>query len=179
MFNELLILVRDVGLYYRVKISTSTSTEVSVDFNSVFGKNIDAFYRRKDHIIESMWESILGDDSVNLQVIRKWLGIHDSIVQTVLNDRTEENNHRDEYTCEWFQRPLLDFSRGHDDVLAITAASGCGKSFLAGWIIERLQRPLGKKTHSTLSVSIGTSLFAFLLVIALERVVDTCPFHVF
>jgi ABC-type dipeptide/oligopeptide/nickel transport system ATPase component len=55
--------------------------------------------------------------------------------------------------------PLLDFSRGQGNVLAITGPSGCGKSILSGWIVERLQRPLGRKTHhEMLSFSIDTEL---------------------
>jgi ABC-type lipoprotein export system ATPase subunit len=52
-------------------------------------------------------------------------------------------------------RPLLDFSRSTEDVLAITGPSGSGKSILAGWIVERLQKPLDKKMYETLSSTIG------------------------
>lgn len=131
------------------------SSEVVLDFNGVFGGKIEAFYRRKDHIVESMWECRLGDESVNIAVIRKWLGVKDKVVRTVLGNRKSANSRRDEYTCEWFQRPLLDFSRSSDHVLNITGPSGSGKSVLSGWIVERLQRPLGKKTHETLYLTIG------------------------
>jgi ABC-type multidrug transport system fused ATPase/permease subunit len=157
-FNELLILVRDVSLYYRTRISALSSTEVSVDFHSVFGKNISTFYRRKDHIIDAMWECRLGDECSNVRVIRQWLDIRDTIIRAVIRERAATSSRRDEYTCEWIERPLLEFSRGGEKILAITGPSGCGKSILAGWIVERLQRPLGKKTHETLSITIGTFL---------------------
>ena len=154
-FNDLLKLVRDVTLHYRVQISTLSSMEVVLDFNIVFGRNIEAFYGRKDHIIDAMWACKIEDDSLNIHAIRKWLSTRDSTTRKVISDRTAAKGRRDEYTCEWFQRHLLDFSRSDDDVLGITGPSGCGKSILWGWIVERLQRPLGKKSHETLSLIIG------------------------
>jgi hypothetical protein len=157
-FNDLLVLVREVSLFYRSRISTLSSTEASFDFNSVFGKSISAFYRRKDHIIDGMWECRLGDDCANVRVIRQWLGIRDNIIRNIIHDRVTAASCRDEHTCEWMQTPLLDFSRGKEDVFAITGPSGCGKTILAGWIVERLQTRLGKKMHMTLSVTIGMSM---------------------
>jgi ABC-type polysaccharide/polyol phosphate transport system ATPase subunit len=103
-----------------------------------------------------MWACKVDEDSVNINSVRKWLGVHDSTVRTVLNDRAAARSRRHEYTCEWFQRALLDFTRGDGDILAITGPSGCGKSMLASWVTERLQRPLGKKkTHETMFLTIG------------------------
>lgn len=157
-FNDMLLLVNDVALHYR-GAANGSFLEVHFDFNIKFGRHMEAFYRRKNHITDAMWESQLGDDiPIDIRTIRKWLGTRDTTVQSILNDRLSARGQRDEYTCDWFQRQLLDFSRGNDDVFTITGASGCGKSVLAGWIIERLQRPLGRKTHATLSYIIGMHL---------------------
>jgi hypothetical protein len=153
-FNDLLNLVREVTLYYSIQLS-AISTEVVLDFNSLFGRHIEAFYGRKDHIIEAMWACKIDGDSVNIHAIRTWLSIRDSTTRKVLRDRAAAKGRRDEYTCQWFERHLLDFSHGNGDVLAVTGPSGCGKSMLWGWIVERLQRVLGKKTHATLSLTIG------------------------
>ncbi|KAF4630298.1 hypothetical protein G7Y89_g7843 [Cudoniella acicularis] len=158
-YSDLLILVRDVSLYYRTRISAIQSMEVSLDFNSIFGRNLEAFYDRKTHIIDDMWKFRLGDDSaIDIQVIRKWLSIQDIITKNMVQDQLTINGQRDEYTCEWFQRRLLDFSRSNDDVLQVTGQSGCGKSFLYGWTVERLQRPIGRKKHETLSLTINTEI---------------------
>ena len=156
-FNALLMLVREVSIYYHVRISGISSSPVTIDFNSIFGGYVEDFHRRKNHIIDDMWEHELGSGfSVDVRTIRKWLGTRDRTVQTILEDRLSAKGHRDEYSCEWFQRYLLDFSRGgKDDILAVTAGAGCGKSVLSGWVIERLQRPLGRKTHQTLSYAVG------------------------
>jgi hypothetical protein len=102
-----------------------------------------------------MWKLRLGEDSADVGIIRKWLGIHDRVVRAVIADRKEAATRRDEYTCEWFQRSLFDFSRGSGDTLVVTAPFGSGKTVLASWIVERLQRPIGKKNYQTLSISIG------------------------
>lgn len=158
VLNELLILVRDVSLYYGTRINALSSTEVSIDFSSVFAKNIFAFYKRKDQIIDALWECRLGDDCANVRVIRQWLDIRDNSTRTAIRERVAANSRRHEHTCEWIGRPLLDFSRSTDDVFAITGSSGSGKSILAGWILERLQKPLDKKIYATLSITMGKFL---------------------
>ena len=155
------MLVRDVSLYYRTRISALSSADVSIDFSSVFSKNILAFYKRKDHIIDALWECKLGDDCVNVRIIRQWLDAHDTIARIVIREQLAANSRRHEHTCEWMGRHLLDFSRGTDDVLAITGPSGSGKTVLAGWVVERLQKPLNKKMYETLSVTIGMFLRLF------------------
>lgn len=154
-FNDLLVLVRDVALHYHIQISTITSSQVNLDFNSLFGKSIDSFYARKDHIIEAMWACTQESESHDVHAIRKWLSVRDPVVRDLLRDRAATRARHDEYTCEWIQRTLLDFSRGNSPILALTGPSGSGKSILASWIVERLQRPLGKKTHDTLFLTVG------------------------
>lgn len=152
----MLTLVRDVALHYRAQINSLATTEVTHDFNSLFRRPLDNFYGRKDQIIDAMWAYKLnGDDSISIHAIRTWLSIRDDVTRMVLRDRLASRDRRDDHTCDWLQRSLLDFSRGTDKVLAITGPSGSGKSFLWGWTVERLQRRLGKKTHETLSITIG------------------------
>ncbi|MCJ1420615.1 hypothetical protein MMC32_006973 [Xylographa parallela] len=159
-FNALLMLVRDVGHVYYVRITGMSTIEVILDFNGVFGRQMDAFYRHKNSITDYMWEyTLAGDSAVKVKTMRKWLGVQDRTLRTILTDRLAAKSHRAEYSCEWFQRHLLDFSRSNDkDVLEITAPAGCGKSVLSGWIVDRLQRPLGKKVYQTLSYTIEADI---------------------
>ena len=176
VFNALLLLVRDVSIYYQSRISDISSQEVRLDLSSIFSRQIEDFYRYKNHVIDSMWEYSLGEDvSIGIRAIRKWLGPRDSTLQTILDDRLAGKARRDEYTCEWFQRRLLDFSRGEDKMFEITGPAGCGKSVLSGWIIERLQRPLGKKTHQTISYIIGMCLPLFSCLWFLNEFIHICP----
>ena len=154
-----MLLVRDVSIFYQRRISDISSQEARLDLSSIFSRQIEDFYRSKNHVIDTMWEYSLGEDvSIGIRAIRKWLGPRDNTLQTILDDRLAAKAHRDEYTCEWFQRHLLDFSRGGQEIFEITGPTGCGKSVLSGWILERLQRPLGKKTHQTLSYTIEADI---------------------
>ncbi|KAI4179544.1 MAG: hypothetical protein L6R41_007781 [Letrouitia leprolyta] len=153
--NDLLLLVRDVSLYYRARLLGS-GQDTSFDFNTVFGHQVSAFDQRKAGIVNSMWEHALGHQALaQMRTVRKWLQPSDRASRKLLGGNEIKAGSRAEFTCEWFQSHLLAFTRSRDDVLAIQGPAGCGKSVLAGWIVERLQRPLGKKTHDTLSCTIG------------------------
>lgn len=160
-FNDLLMLVRDVSIYYYAQVNAISAGQVSLDFNSTFGGRIEALHKRRSCITDAMWQHELGDDaSMDVETLRTWLRPRDRNLQTLVKNRVHAPGHRDEYTCEWFQRHLLDFSRSTEDGLAIVGPAGCGKSVLSRWIIERLQRPLGKKTYETLFFTVGEFSFS-------------------
>lgn len=146
-FNDFLTLAREVSMHYHSAVNGLAPGQINLDFTAVFGKNIDAFWSRKDRIVDAIWKYQLPEDiSVDAKTLRSWLNTRDRRLKTYYNERSITPTHRDEYTCEWFQRQLLDFSRSKDDVLAVFAAEGYGKTHIAKWVAERLQRPLGKKT---------------------------------
>lgn len=156
-FNALLLLVREVSLYYSSKLQTGAEG-ASFDFNGMFGGQITAFYQRKNHIVDAMWEYSLGDEAaIEIRTLRIWLGPHDAGLQKLIQADDMPPADREEYTCEWFQSHILAFTRSKKDALAINGPIGCGKSVLAGWLVERLQRPLGRKSYMTLFCSIGKS----------------------
>ena len=90
--------------------------------------------------------------NVGVQTIREWLSPKDRVLRRVLeNDQAS----RAEFTCEWFESHLIEFCSSRNDTFLVTGASGCGKSVLSSWIIERLQRPLGRRSFDVVSVKIG------------------------
>ena len=90
--------------------------------------------------------------NVGVQTIREWLSPKDRVLRRVLeNDQAS----RAEFTCEWFESHLIEFCTSRNDMFLVTGASGCGKSVLSSWIIERLQRPLGRRSFDVVSVKIG------------------------
>jgi len=138
IFNALLLLVREVSLYYNSKLHTGAE-EVSFDFNGMFGGYIAAFYQRKDHTIVAMWEHSLRDEAaVEVRMLRKWLGPQDAGLQKLTKTDDMPSADREEYICEWFQSHLLAFTRSKSDAFVINGPTGCGKSTLAGWLVERL-----------------------------------------
>ena len=147
-FNGMLLLVREISMYYSAKAVGMQSSQASVDFISLFGAQIEHFYYHRKLITDEMWKHQLGEDeSMDIATISAWLSPRDSVLKKLHKDRVLTPEHRDEYTCEWFQRHLLDFSRSQDDVLALVGREGCGKTYLFRWIVERLQRPIGKKSR--------------------------------
>lgn len=153
--NDLLTLVREVSIQCHMALINNSSGEVTMDFTKLFGQRVKDFSRRKIHIVDAMWDYVLGEDtSTKVRTLRKWLSSPDRNLQNLYQSRDLAPIPRDEYTCEWFQTHLLAFSRSKEDVLAISGPAGSGKSTLCDWIIERLQRPLGKKTHETLTCQI-------------------------
>ena len=156
--NSILLLVHDVTFYYHRQLR-GTSRDTRIDFNDVFGKKIAAFYQLKNHIVDAMWEYTLGDEAaMEVRVLRKWLGPQNTGMQKLLKADESAPSQRGEFTCEWFQSHLLAFSRSKNDTLAAHAPTGSGKSVLASWIVERLQRSIGKKTYVTLSCTLGMSI---------------------
>ncbi len=146
-FDGILKLVRDVSIHYHAEVHGMMSGETSLDFMSLFGGQIDGFYAREKYITDAVWKHQLGEDeSISIATLRSWLDTHDRMLKKLYQERLLTPEHGDEYTCEWFQRHLMDFSRSQDDVFAMFGPEGCGKTYLSRWIIERLQRRLGKKT---------------------------------
>lgn len=76
---------------------------------------------------------------------------------------------RAEFTCEWLDRPLVDFARSRDRVLTITAEAGAGKSYLFGWILERFQRRVGHHEYQAIQASVDSQVPAQATQIALVK----------
>ncbi|RDW79411.1 hypothetical protein BP6252_04049 [Coleophoma cylindrospora] len=156
-FTAILELVRDISLNYSMRIGAISSSEVTIDFSSIFGSHIRAFNQHKENIIEGMWKTQIMNIA-DVKEIRRWLAVHDSTAQTILQEQSNGGIYRDEYTCDWFQSHLLGFVRGSKDIFAVCGSPGCGKSYLSSWIIERLQRPLNRVSYEILSYTIDPDL---------------------
>lgn len=161
-FCTLLGLVSEMALTYRAKLSSMSRRTATIDFYSVFGRRIDQFYQQKERIADSMWSLALqqerADSSVHIGTIREWLEPGDSVLKLLASDRFAAKVNRAEFTCEWFQSHLMDFIRGSNQTFAITGPTGSGKTVLAGWIEERLQRQLARKSHETIEYRFESDL---------------------
>lgn len=152
LYCDVVDLVGNISIYYRKEISNlEIGKSVTIDFDGVFGGDLAAIWKRRDLLTSKMWSLKLGYRStgLNLKSIRQHLK-HDRSVQGSFYDQVAESMKRAEDTCEWLKSPLVEFFRGNDKALTITGDSGTGKTVLAGWIKERLQRPLNHKQYSTL-----------------------------
>ncbi|KAH8592205.1 hypothetical protein B0O99DRAFT_518287 [Bisporella sp. PMI_857] len=158
-FHDIHSLVFNVASYYQRTVRGLSSGSVRLDFTGLFRENLDRFYARKRSIIDHMWRHALGDsEEKDVPKIRKWLDQRSSLLNAISANSYSYQSQYDEYTCEWFQRHLVAFTRSSDEVLAITAPAGCGKTILSSWIQERLQRPIDRKAYSTLIFSFEADL---------------------
>ncbi|KAL8867412.1 MAG: hypothetical protein Q9174_005684, partial [Haloplaca sp. 1 TL-2023] len=135
----------------------------------MFGGQITGFTKRKVHIVDEVWGHVLGDEAaMATKTLRKWLS-PDPGPQNMKKMTDMAPAQREEFTCEWFQSHLLAFSRSDNDVLAMHGPAGCGKTFLSSWIVERLQRPIGRKSYLTLSFSLDADLLREATTLAVLR----------
>ena len=132
-----------------------TSTATSTLLRTFSGATVSRTLIKVSTAIHYLLVLYLLCPAVDITTIRKWLGPRDRNLQAVSSDVAAAKTVRAEFTCEWAQRHLLDFFRGKDPILAIDGAAGTGKSVLSGWVEERLQRPLGRKSYETLSYTFG------------------------
>lgn len=80
------------------------------------------------------------------------------MLQALVAGRRATRTPRAEFSCEWLERPILDFARSKDKVLTITAEAGAGKSFLFGWILERLQRPVAHREYQVIQATVDSQV---------------------
>ncbi|THW36752.1 hypothetical protein D6C90_00605 [Aureobasidium pullulans] len=158
-FRDIHLLVFDVASYYQGSVRGLSRSSVTIDFTFLFREHLNNFNNRKNRIMNHIWSHALGGDaSRDVHEIRKWLDQRAFLLRSISAESLTYASQYDEYTCEWFQRHLLEFTRSDQDILAITGPPGSGKSVLSSWIQERLQRPLDRKTHSTVMFSFDSDI---------------------
>ncbi|KAK7538080.1 uncharacterized protein J3D65DRAFT_602122 [Phyllosticta citribraziliensis] len=173
--SDMLALTIEITVYYRKSARTMSTSSVTVDFNITFGRLMESFIQHKDKMANLMWtyqlrnSSELTDIRVSIETIRQWLLPQDRTLQAVVTGRRATRVLRAEYTCEWLDRPLVDFVRSKENILTITGESGSGKSVLFGWILERLQRPIGRKTYQAVHAEVDGQIPAQATQIALVK----------
>ncbi|KUI73490.1 hypothetical protein VM1G_08814 [Cytospora mali] len=172
---DMLALSVEMSVLYRKTTRTVSSTSVTVDFNLTFGHRMESIVGHKDRIAELMWtwqlenSSEISDIHVSIETIRQWLLPQDRQLQALVAGRRSTRTPRAEFTCEWLDRPLVDFARSRDRVFTITAEAGAGKSFLFDWILERLQRRVGHHEYQAISASVDSQVPAQATQIALVK----------
>jgi DNA replication protein DnaC len=157
------------------------STSVSLDMYEVFGDTIETFRARREKIKEAIWSFQIQNDgwdvadgkcrrfnfhqsltncfiAVDLKVLSRWLAPQDRVLALLGRDHTAFADQQAEFTCLWFQDDLSKFIKGEDQFLLINGQPGSGKTTLAASIMDRLQRPFGRRQFSTLFCSIGMFL---------------------
>lgn len=149
LYVDLVGLVGDIAVFYKKKLDSVPHGSVTIKFDVEFGKQIKHIWEHRARIVRHMWEVKLGKDSDGVETIRQKLNgrhsAHNSFYGQVKN-----NMQRAEDTCEWLKSYLIEFLASEEKTFTITGPAGCGKTMLATWVRERLQRPLNDEEFFTL-----------------------------
>lgn len=138
-------LVGDIAVAYRQRINRLSGSSVTIDFNGIFGKQIEIIWEKRQDILNSVWTFKLGTDYSDKDVTSLYqkLEFATTHITARVYNRIAARKTRTEGTCEWFEEDLIDFLDSGDSLLAVTGSAGSGKSMLAAWVRERLERPIG------------------------------------
>ncbi|TDZ34082.1 Nephrocystin-3 [Colletotrichum trifolii] len=160
VFASLVHLVGDVALYYRQRINCIYSGSVSIDFDALFGSQISSIWSQKEHIFNHMWSYRLRNSrsSLDIATLRHHLLPTQESVKSFVYGRVADRKLRVDGTCEWIQHDLHDFLDSDDDIFTVTGNEGCGKSMLAAWVRERLERPINRTQFETISYTFSSDI---------------------
>ena len=158
-FSELLNIVSGIAIgFYSAVHGGHESTRL--DIYVTFSAPIENFRSRVERCFYDMWGYQLrqrgfDDEDGHFELLRKWLAPQDSVLAFLAANRISLAARPEEYTCTWIQPQLNHFFRNEDKVLVVEGKAGSGKTTLANWVVNRLQRPIGGRTVSTLSFFYG------------------------
>ncbi|KAH8889183.1 hypothetical protein GQ53DRAFT_870157 [Thozetella sp. PMI_491] len=153
LYTEVIELVGQIAVHYRKRISSLGDAEsLTVNFDVAFGNKMSSIWETKESVTARMWRLKLGNNGkyARLDAVRRWLKPERS-TKAQFYDRVGGSAKRAEDTCEWLKPMLVEFLRSKDKIFTITGNEGSGKTVLAGWIHDRLQRPLNHTQYSTIS----------------------------
>lgn len=161
LYCDVVDLVGKISIFYRKEISKlAPGKSATINFDAAFGRDLASIWNRRDSITSRMWMLKLGHRHTEYTVdwARRRLK-HDRSVKGAFYDQVSGSMKRAEDTCEWLKEPLVEFFRSSDKALTITGDSGTGKTTLAEWIKERLQRPLAFTQYTALLYTFRKFMF--------------------
>ncbi|KAI1394396.1 uncharacterized protein F4822DRAFT_388082 [Hypoxylon trugodes] len=142
---RLIHLLGDIAIFYHQRISRLSKETVTIDFDREFGDQLEVICSKREQLIYKIWSYKLGGDNVAGDVVslHRELGSGQTHVKSYLYGRISDKKRRVERTCEWLEYDLEEFAEKDEKVLTITGSPGSGKSMLAAWTRQQLERPTG------------------------------------
>lgn len=150
VYADLVSLVVDVSLHY------SNGGSIS-EFDARFAHRAEMLFSYKEPIIEAFWREQLQarhgrEIMTEIEEIQRFLSPNDTVVRGLLSRQSKSRSHYVEYTCEWFDHMLQEFTAGDDNIFCVTGKPGCGKTVLSQWIMERLRRQQDRASYDVACV---------------------------
>ncbi|KAI2602069.1 hypothetical protein GGR54DRAFT_625758 [Hypoxylon sp. NC1633] len=176
-------LLGDIAIFYHQRISRLSKNSVTIDFDREFGGQLEEICSKREQLIYTIWNYKLGSAHTagDVASLHQELGSAQTHVKSYLYGRIQDKKRRTEGTCEWLEDDLVDFLEKGDKVFAITGSAGCGKSMLAAWVRDQLERPIGHldQKHRTISYTFAVdypekSTTAALLKSLLSQLLEIC-----
>lgn len=155
-FSDMLTIVADVAVAYYGAIHRLQGGQMSIklDIYSRFGHHMESFRARVRLCAYEIWRHVLErsmEDPEQIMVLQSWLSPQDTVLAMLTSDHINLVSRAEEYTCTWLQPYLNSFFKGDDKCLLVQGKIGSGKTTLANWTVDRLQRPVSRKSVCTLS----------------------------
>ncbi|CAK7245405.1 MAG: hypothetical protein STHCBS139747_006986 [Sporothrix thermara] len=154
LYSQLVSLAGSISVHYRNHLFNLGPHQqlVTLNLNDLFGRQIDNIWDSKKELYARIWSQGLGKRqfALSLADLRHRLNPESEAFRHALYAEMAEDLERAEDTCEWVKSDLVDFLQSEEKIFTVTGAPGSGKTVLADWIEERLQRPLRHTTYSVL-----------------------------
>lgn len=168
VINGLVHLLGDIAIFYHQRISRLSRTSVTIDFDREFGRQLEEICSKREQLIYTIWAYRLGGShgASDVASLHRELGSTYTHTKSYLYGRTQEKKRRVDGTCEWLEEDLIEFLEKDENILAITGSAGCGKSMLASWVRDQLERPVGHldEKYRTLSYTFGKPTASYCLI---------------
>ncbi|KAI0871775.1 hypothetical protein GGS24DRAFT_509450 [Hypoxylon argillaceum] len=163
-FSELLNVVSGVAVGYYSAVHGTRQSTTRLDIYRTFGASIDSYRSRVQHCENEIWNLGLQapghGDTAHIETIHDWLAPQDKVLSFISSNRISLASRPEDYTCIWFQPHLNQFFKYDERVMLVEGKSGTGKTTLANWVVNRLQRPVGGRVIPTLSFFFNASISA-------------------
>ncbi|KAI1260279.1 hypothetical protein F5Y18DRAFT_259226 [Xylariaceae sp. FL1019] len=164
-FSELLHIVSGIAIGFHSAVHGSRHSTTKLDIYATFGASIDNYRSRLQHCEYAIWNVELQrshghDGATQIDTLQEWLEPQDKVLSFLSSNHISLASRPEHYTCNWFQSPLNQFLKHDEKMLLVEGKSGFGKTTLANWVVNRLQRPVGGRVISTLSFFYNSSVTA-------------------
>lgn len=193
MFSSLLTIVTAVaGTFWNAVHNHNGRESTIIDIYRAFDVEIDGFYSHVTRTSHAIWCVELPDDDttdiMKLERLQKRLSPQDGVLTFLAGRHMNIAARPAQFTCTWFQSHLNDFMRGDQQIFRVEGKTGCGKTTLANWTVDRLQRPINRKQVTTISFFANSTIVGqnsslalvrtLLYQLLYQRLGDECLFDV-
>lgn len=167
-FSDMLTIVSDVAMAFYGAVSHveqgHNQVSTKLDIYARFGHHMETFRSRVRLCTFEIWRHTLERHMQNpdqILILQSWLAPQDTVLAMLSSDHVNLVSRPEETTCTWMQEPLNSFFKGDEKCLIVQGGTGTGKTTLANWVVDRLQRPISRKSISSLSFFFNSSVAAW------------------